>query len=60
MLDPFDFQLRTRLVFGAGTVERLGHIARELRFAKPLLVADPGLLRRATWNGPCGCCARPA
>ena len=45
MPDPFDFQLRTRLVFGAGTVERLGHIARELRFAKPLLVADPGLLR---------------
>ena len=45
MPDPFDFQLRTRLVFGAGTVERLGHIARELRFTKPLLVADPGLLR---------------
>lgn len=45
MPDPFDFQLRTRLVFGTGAVERLGHIARELRFAKPLLVADPGLLQ---------------
>ena len=45
MPDPFDFQLRTRLVFGTGAVERLGHIARELRFTKPLLVADPGLLR---------------
>ena len=45
MPDPFDFQLRTRLVFGAGALERLGHIARELRFTKPLLVADPGLLR---------------
>ncbi len=43
MLNPFDFQLRTRLVFGAGTVEQLGHFARELRFRKPLLVADHGL-----------------
>ena len=43
MLNPFDFQLRTRLVFGAGTVEQLGHFARELRFSKPLLVADHGL-----------------
>lgn len=43
MVDPFDFQLRTRLVFGAGTLERLGHFARELRFGKPLLVADQGL-----------------
>ncbi len=43
MLNPFEFQLRTRLVFGAGTVEKLGHFARELRFRKPLLVADHGL-----------------
>ncbi len=43
MLNPFDFQLRTRLVFGAGTVEQLGHFAHELRFRKPLLVADEGL-----------------
>ena len=45
MPDPFDAQLRTRLVFGAGAVERLGHVARELRFTKPLVVADPGLLQ---------------
>ena len=43
MLSPFDFQLRTRLAFGAGTAEQLGHFARELRFKKPLLVADQGL-----------------
>ena len=43
MLNPFDFQLRTRLVFGAGTVEQLGHFARELRSSRPLLVADHGL-----------------
>lgn len=43
MSNPFDFHLRTRLVFGAGAVEQLGHIARELRFKRPLVVADPGL-----------------
>lgn len=43
MTDPFKFQLRTRLVFGAGSLEQLGHVARELRFKKPLLVADQGL-----------------
>lgn len=43
MLNPFDFQLRTRLVFGAGTFEQLGHFAHELRFKKPLLVADQGI-----------------
>ena len=45
MSEPFDFQLRTRLVFGAGAVEQLGHVARELRFTRPLVVADPGLLK---------------
>lgn len=43
MLNPFEFQLRTRLVFGPGTLERLGHAARELRMGRPLLVADHGL-----------------
>ena len=43
MPTPFDFQLRTRLVFGAGAVERLGRFARELRCERPLLVADRGL-----------------
>ena len=39
----FEFQLRTRLVFGTGVVERLGTLANELGFTKPLLVADHGL-----------------
>ena len=43
MPSPFEFQLRTRLVFGTGTIERLGSLARELGFKKPLLVADHGL-----------------
>ena len=42
-MQPFDFQLATRLVFGPGTVSRLGDEARELGFNRPLLVADHGL-----------------
>jgi alcohol dehydrogenase len=41
---PFDFQLRTRLVFGEGALARLGDLARELSFTRTLLVADPGIV----------------
>src|SRR5687768_13149496 len=40
---PFDFQLRTRVVFGQGSLERLGSLARELGFHRTLLVADAGV-----------------
>jgi alcohol dehydrogenase len=40
----FDFQPRTRVIFGAGTIDRLGELARELAFRRTLLVADHGLL----------------
>jgi alcohol dehydrogenase len=40
----FDFTLRTRLVFGPGSLARLGELARELGFRRTLLVADPGLV----------------
>jgi alcohol dehydrogenase len=40
----FDFQPRTRVVFGHGTLGRLGHLARELGFRRTLLVADAGLV----------------
>jgi alcohol dehydrogenase len=43
-MQPFDFHLRTRLIFGAGTIERLGDVARELGFRRALLVADHGLV----------------
>jgi alcohol dehydrogenase len=43
-LKPFDFQLRTRLVFGDGTLERLGDLARELGFTRTLIVSDPGII----------------
>ena len=43
-MNTFDFQPRTRVIFGAGAVERLGELARELSFKRTLLVADHGLV----------------
>jgi alcohol dehydrogenase len=43
-MNTFDFQPRTRVIFGAGTIERLGELARELNFKRTLLVADHGLV----------------
>ncbi|HEY8411944.1 MAG TPA: iron-containing alcohol dehydrogenase [Pyrinomonadaceae bacterium] len=40
----FDFQPRTRVIFGAGVVNQLGKLAVELGFTRTLLVADHGLL----------------
>jgi alcohol dehydrogenase len=42
---PFDFQPRTRVVFGPGSLARLGPLARELNFQRTLLVADPGIVK---------------
>jgi alcohol dehydrogenase len=41
---PFDFQVRTRTMFGRRTAERTGSVARELGFQRILLVADPGMV----------------
>jgi len=41
---PFDFQLRTRLVFGPGCFQRLGELAGELGARRVLLVSDPGIV----------------
>jgi alcohol dehydrogenase len=43
-MDPFSFQLRTQLVFGAGSITRLGELAHDLGFRRTLLVADRGLV----------------
>jgi alcohol dehydrogenase len=40
----FDFQPRTRVVFGAGTIGGAGELARDLRFRTTLVVADPGIV----------------
>lgn len=42
-MNSFDFQPRTRVVFGAGAIARLGELARDLGFHRILLVADRGL-----------------
>ncbi|HSK62934.1 MAG TPA: iron-containing alcohol dehydrogenase [Pyrinomonadaceae bacterium] len=43
-MKSFDFQPRTRLIFGAGTIGQLGKLAVELGFRRTLLVADHGLV----------------
>lgn len=42
-LAPFEYQSLTRLVVGAGALNRLGELARELGGTRALLVTDPGL-----------------
>ena len=43
-MPPFDFRLRTRVVFGDGAFARLGELARELSFTRTLVVADRGIV----------------
>ena len=40
---PFEFHPRTRIVFGAGTLERIGALAGEIAGGTTLLVTDEGL-----------------
>lgn len=43
-LSNFDYQPRTRLVFGVDSLSRLGELARETGAKKILLVTDPGIV----------------
>ena len=43
-MESFDFQPRTRAIFGAGALRCLGEVARTLGFKRTLLVADRGLV----------------
>jgi alcohol dehydrogenase len=43
-MKSFDFQPRTRVIFGAGVINELGKLATELGFRRTLLVADRGLV----------------
>ena len=45
VLPPFDFDLRRRVIFGSGTMSRLGELAKELGGTRVLLVSDPGIQR---------------
>jgi alcohol dehydrogenase len=44
-LRSFDFHTPTRVVFGPGSLSRLGELARELSDTRVLLVTDPGLAK---------------
>ena len=41
---PFDFQPRTRIVFGEGKIDSLGELASELGARRTLVVSDPGII----------------
>ncbi len=41
---PFDFQPRTRIVFGPDSLQRLGELAQELGAKRALVVSDPGVI----------------
>ena len=41
---PFDYQPRTRIVFGPGKVDSLGDLAGELGARRALVVSDPGIV----------------
>ena len=43
ILPDFDFDPRTRVVFGSGTLSRLGDLAKEQGATRVLLVTDPGI-----------------
>jgi len=44
MMSTFDFQPRTRTVFGAGVINQLGELSKELGFKRTLLVTDRGMV----------------
>jgi len=43
-MSHFDYQLRTRIVFGNQGIDRLGELAREYGGRRVLLVSDPGIV----------------
>ncbi|MBX7211301.1 MAG: iron-containing alcohol dehydrogenase [Verrucomicrobiaceae bacterium] len=44
-LAPFDHHPRTRIVFGNGSLARLGELAREIGAKRALIVSDPGIVK---------------
>lgn len=40
----FDFRPRTRVVFGGGTLDQVGELARSLGGSRALIVSDPGVV----------------
>jgi len=43
-MKSFDLALRTRVVYGSNSLDRLGELSRELGFRRTLIVADKGIV----------------
>lgn len=43
-MTPFDFQPRTRIVYGPNRVDALGELAGELGVRRALVISDPGII----------------
>lgn len=43
-MQPFDFEMKTRIVSGSDSILRVGELAAELGLKKALLVTDPGIV----------------
>ncbi len=43
-MQPFDFSLKTRLIFGEDSIDRLGQLATELNCCRALVISDPGIV----------------
>ena len=56
-MNPFDFQPRTRIVFGPGKIETLGELASELGARRALVVSDPGVITAGHTNRGIGALA---
>ena len=46
-MDVFDFQPRTRVVFGENKIDALGELAREAGGTRALVVSDAGIIAAA-------------
>lgn len=57
-MTPFDYQPRTRIVFGPGKIETLGELASELGARRALVVSDPGVITAGHTNRGIGALAR--
>ena len=43
-MQPFDFELKTRMVSGSDSILRVGELAAELGMKKALVVTDEGIV----------------
>ena len=51
----FDVELHLRLIFGAGSIGRVGQLARELGGKRVLIVTDAGIVKAGHAGKVIGC-----